>query len=80
MSTENKKESCLHRDSAEREEYAGARRSFRRIWKERDSAEPELLEAILDRRNMNKAVPQRLRLQETSTASSHRTKSNTRSM
>ena len=55
MSTENKKESCQQRDSAEREEYAGARRSFRRIWKERDSAEPELLEAILDRRNMNKA-------------------------
>jgi len=55
LSTENKKESCLQRDSAEREEYAGARRSFRRIWKERDSAEPELLEAILDRRNMNKA-------------------------
>lgn len=55
MSTENRKESCLQRDSAEREEYAGARRSFRRIWKERDSAEPGLLEAILDRRNMNKA-------------------------
>lgn len=55
MSTENFKESCLQRDSAEREKYAGARRSFRRIWKERDSAEPELLEAILDRRNMNKA-------------------------
>jgi len=55
LSTENKKESCLQRDSAERKEYAGARRSFRRIWKERDSAEPELLEAILDRRNMNKA-------------------------
>ncbi len=55
MSTENKEESCLQRDSAERKEYAGARRSFRRIWKERDSAEPELLEAILDRRNMNKA-------------------------
>ena len=47
MSTENRKESCLQRDSAEREEYAGARRSFRRIWEERDSAEPELLEAIL---------------------------------
>lgn len=55
MSAENKEESYLQRDSAEREEYAGARRSFRRIWKERDSAEPELLEAILDRRNMNKA-------------------------
>ena len=55
MGTENYKESCLQRDSAEREKYAGACRSFRRIWKERDSAEPELLEAILDRRNMNKA-------------------------
>ena len=55
MSTENKEESCLQRDNAEREEYAGARRSFRRIWKERDSAEPGLLEAILDRRNLNKA-------------------------
>ena len=56
MSTENfRKEGCLQEDSAEREENAGARRSFRRIWKERDSAEPELLEAILDRRNMNKA-------------------------
>lgn len=55
MSTENYREGCLQRDSAEREEHAGARRSFRRIWKERDSAEPELLEAILDRRNMNKA-------------------------
>lgn len=55
MSTENYKESCLQRNSAEREKYAGARRSFRRIWKERDNAEPELLEEILDRRNMNKA-------------------------
>ena len=54
MGVENN-DSCSQRDSAERKEYAGARRSFRRIWKERDSAEPELLEAILDRRNMNKA-------------------------
>ena len=28
MSTENKKESCLQRDSAEREEYAGALKSM----------------------------------------------------
>lgn len=55
MSAENYREGCLQRDSAERKEYAGARRSFRRIWKERDSAEPELLEAILDKRNINKA-------------------------
>ena len=55
LSAENKRESCLQRDSAEREEYAGARRSFRRIWKERDSAEPELLERILDRDNLNRA-------------------------
>ena len=55
MDAENKMESCLQRDSAEREGYAGARRSFRKIWKERDSAEPDLLEAILDRRNLNKA-------------------------
>ena len=55
MSAENKKESCLQRDSAERKEYAGARRSFRRTWKERDSAEPELLEEMLDRENLNRA-------------------------
>ena len=42
MDAENfKDEGCLHRDSAEREEYAGARRSFRRTWKERDSEQPE---------------------------------------
>lgn len=55
LGAENKRESYLQRDSAEREEYAGARRSFRRIWKERDSAEPELLERILDRDNLNRA-------------------------
>ena len=56
MDTENfKEESCLQRDSAEREEYVGARRSFRRIWKERGSAEPELLEEILSRDNLNEA-------------------------
>lgn len=30
-------------------------RSFRSIWKERDSAEPELLEKILERNNLNRA-------------------------
>ena len=33
MGTENK-DSCSQRDSAEREEYARAHRSFRRIWKQ----------------------------------------------
>ncbi len=33
----------------------GASRSFRRIWKERNSAQPELLEKILDRNNLNRA-------------------------
>ena len=56
MDAENfKDEGCLQRDSAEREEYAGARRSFRRTWKERDSAQPELLERILDKDNLNRA-------------------------
>ena len=56
MDAENfKEEGCLQRDSAERKEYAGARRSFRRIWKERGSAEPELLEEILSRENLNEA-------------------------
>ncbi len=32
-----------------------AHRSFRRIWKERDSAQPELLEEILDKGNLNRA-------------------------
>ena len=39
MGTENK-ESCSQRDSAERKGYVRAHRSFNRIWKERDSAEP----------------------------------------
>ena len=46
---------CPQRDSAEHEGYAEVRRSFRSIWKERDSAEPELLEKILDRDNLNRA-------------------------
>ena len=48
-------EGCPQKNSAEHERYAGARRSFRRIWKERDSAQPELLEKILDRDNLNRA-------------------------
>jgi len=43
------------RDSAEHEGYAEVRRSFRSIWKERDSAQPELLEKILDKDNLNRA-------------------------
>ncbi len=46
---------CLQKDSAEHEGYAGASRSFRRIWKERNSAQPELLERILNRDNLNRA-------------------------
>ena len=54
MGVENK-DSCSQRDSAEREGYVRAHRSFRRIWKERDSAQPELLERILDKDNLNRA-------------------------
>ena len=55
MNAENKEESCLQKDSAEHEGYARARRSFNRIWKERDSAQPELLEKILYKDNLNRA-------------------------
>ena len=55
MSAENNKESCLQRDSAERKGYVRAHRSFNRIWKERDSAEPDLLGKILERDNLNRA-------------------------
>ena len=55
MDAENKPESCLQRNSAEREKYVRAHRSFNRIWKERDSAQPSLLEEILDRDNLNRA-------------------------
>jgi len=43
------------RDSAEHEGYVKASRSFNRIWKERDSAQPKLLEAILYKDNFNRA-------------------------
>ena len=55
MGAENKEESCLQRDSAERKGYVRAHRSFNRIWKERDSAEPDLLSGILDKDNLNRA-------------------------
>ncbi len=48
-------ENCSQRDSAERKGYVRAHRSFNRIWKERDSAQPELLEKILDKDNLNRA-------------------------
>ena len=32
-----------------------AHRSFNRIWKERDSAEPDILSKILDKDNLNRA-------------------------
>ena len=47
--------SCPQRDSAEHEEQAGASRSFRRIWKERDSAQPKLLEEMMEKDNLNRA-------------------------
>ena len=46
---------CSLRDSAEHEGYAKASRSFNRIWKERDSAQPRLLETILHKDNLNRA-------------------------
>ena len=46
---------CSQRDSAEHEGYAKASRSFNRIWKERDSAQPKLLEAIRHKDNLNRA-------------------------
>lgn len=53
--TENMNNGCSQRNSAEHEGYAKASRSFNRIWKERDSAQPRLLEAILYKDNLNRA-------------------------
>ena len=55
MDAENNKESCSQRDSAEHKGYVRAHRSFNRIWKERDSAEPDLLGRILEKDNLNRA-------------------------
>ena len=54
MGTENK-ESCSQRDSAEGKGYVRAHRSFNRIWKERDSAELDILGKILNKDNLNRA-------------------------
>ena len=54
MGTENRG-SCSQRDGAERKGYVRAHRSFNRIWKERDSAEPDILGKILDKGNLNRA-------------------------
>ena len=54
MGVENN-DSRLQRDSAERKGYVRAHRSFNRIWKERDSAEPDILGKILDKDNLNRA-------------------------
>ena len=54
--TENTNSGCSQRDSAEHEGYGKASRSFNRIWKERDSAQPRLLEAILYKDNFNRAA------------------------
>lgn len=54
MGAENK-ESYSQRDSTECKGYVRARRSFHQIWKERDSAQPELLEKILYKDNLNRA-------------------------
>ena len=53
--TENMNNGCSQRGSAEHEGYAKASRSFNRIWKERDSAQPRLLESILYKDNFNRA-------------------------
>ena len=56
MGAENiSNDGCSQRDSAEHKGYVRAHRSFNRIWKERDSAQPELLEKILDKDNLNRA-------------------------
>ena len=54
MGVENN-DSCSQRESAERKGYVRAHRSFNRIWKERDSAEPDILSRILDKDNLNRA-------------------------
>ena len=46
---------CSQRDNAKHEGYVKASRSFNRIWKERDSAQPRLLETILYKDNFNRA-------------------------
>ena len=52
--TENMKNGCSQRDSAEHEGYVKASRSFNRIWKERDSAQPKLLKTSHVKRKTEK--------------------------
>ena len=54
MSVENI-DSYSQTNSAERKGYVRAHRSFNRIWKERDSAEPDILGKILEKDNLNRA-------------------------
>ena len=54
MGTENE-DSSSQRDSVERKGYVRAHRSFKRIWKERGSTEPDILGKILDKDNLNRA-------------------------
>jgi RNA-directed DNA polymerase len=55
LDAENNKESCSQRNSPEGKKYVRAHRSFNRIWKERNSAQPDLLDRILDKDNLNRA-------------------------
>ena len=56
MDAENiSNDGCSQRDSAERKGYVRAHRSFNRIWKERNSAQPDLLGKILEKDNLNRA-------------------------
>ena len=56
MDAENARDDgCSQRDSSEHKGYVRAHRSFNRIWKERDSAWPDLLEKILEKDNLNRA-------------------------
>ena len=56
MNAENiENNGCSQIDSAEHKGYAKVHRSFNSIWKERNSAQPELLEKILYKDNLNRA-------------------------
>ena len=55
MAENTENSGCQQRDSAEHEGSAKARRSLNLIWKERDSVQPKLLEAILYKDNFNRA-------------------------
>lgn len=56
MDTENADNGGFsQKDSAEHKRYVRVHRSFNRIWKERDSAEPDILGRILAKDNLNRA-------------------------